>query len=75
MRVWFNALSESVAFALHALLVNKLRTFLSLLGISIGIFSIILVYTVVDSLESNIRSSVESLGNDVVYIQKWSWGG
>jgi putative ABC transport system permease protein len=75
MRAWFNALSESVAFALHALLVNKLRAFLSLSGISIGIFSIILVYTVVDSLESNIRSSVESLGNDVVYIQKWSWGG
>lgn len=75
MRAWLNALFESISFAVHALLVNKLRAFLSLSGISIGIFSIILVYTVVDSLESNIRNSVESLGSNVVYVQKWSWGG
>jgi putative ABC transport system permease protein len=75
MRAWLNILYESVAFAFHALMVNKLRAFLSLLGISIGIFSIILVYAVVDSLEANIRSSVNSLGNNVVYVQKWGWGG
>jgi putative ABC transport system permease protein len=66
---------ESVRSAVHALSVNKLRAVLSLFGISIGIFSIILVYTVVDSLEANIRKSVESLGNNVVYVQKWGWGG
>lgn len=58
-----------------ALVSNKLRTFLSLLGITIGIFAIIAVYAIVDSLERNIRQSVESLGSDVVYIQKWPWGG
>jgi putative ABC transport system permease protein len=46
---------ESVAFAWHSLLSNKLRSFLSLLGITIGIFAIILVFTIVDGLESNIR--------------------
>jgi putative ABC transport system permease protein len=66
---------ESFSFAIHALSVNKLRTFLSLLGISIGIFAIIAVYTIVDSLEANIRNSVQSLGGDVIYVQKWSWGG
>ena len=60
-------------FAFHALAVNKLRTFLSLLGITIGIFTIILVFTVVDSLEKNVRQSVESLGDNVIYIQKWPW--
>jgi len=64
---------ESFAFAFTALRVNKLRTFLSLLGISIGIFTIITVFTVVDSLENNIRGSVAKLGDDVLYVQKWPW--
>lgn len=61
--------------ALQELRVNKLRTFLSLLGITIGIFCIIAVYTVTDSLERNVRSEVSALGDDVVYIEKWPWGG
>ena len=66
-------LRESIVFAWHALVSNKLRTFLSLLGVTIGIFSIITVFTVVDSLERNIRGSVQSLGDDVVFIMKWPW--
>lgn len=64
---------ESFIFALHAASVNKLRTFLSLLGITIGIFAIISVLTVIDSLERNVRNSLQSLGNNVVYVQKWPW--
>ena len=66
---------ESVLFAVISLAANKLRTLLSLLGITIGIFAIILVYSIVDSLEKNIRDSVSQLGDNVVYIQKWPWGG
>lgn len=66
-------LKESLIFALHSLVANKLRSFLSLLGITIGIFAIILVFTIVDSLENNIRDSIKSLGNNVVYVQKWPW--
>ncbi|WP_317899837.1 ABC transporter permease [Aurantibacillus circumpalustris] len=69
----FVLLKESVLFAWQSLVSNKLRSFLSLLGITIGIFAIILVFTIVDGLESNIRGSVESLGNNVVYVQKWPW--
>jgi len=66
---------NSLKMALQELRVNKLRTFLSLLGITIGIFCIIAVFTVTDSMEKNIRSDVQSLGSDVIYIQKWPWGG
>ncbi len=66
-------LKESFLFAYHALVSNKLRTILSLLGITIGIFAIISVFTVIDSLEKNIRTSVASLGENVVFIQKWPW--
>jgi putative ABC transport system permease protein len=64
---------ESLLFALHALRVNRLRTMLSLLGITIGIFAIIAVFTAVDSMENKIRDSVKSLGENVIYIQKWPW--
>jgi len=69
----FMMFKESLLFAWQSLVANKLRSFLSLLGITIGIFAIILVFTIVDGLESNIRGSVQSLGNNVVYIQKWPW--
>jgi putative ABC transport system permease protein len=71
--MFFNFLIESFRFAFHALKVNKLRTFLSLLGISIGIFSIISVFTITDTLEKKVRVDVESLGNNVIYINKWPW--
>ena len=64
---------ESFLFAVQALITNKLRSFLSLLGITIGIFAIISVFTMTDSLEKKLRDSVKSLGDDVVYIQKWPW--
>ena len=69
----FTLLKESIVFAWQALVSNKLRTFLSLLGITIGIFAIITVFTIVDSLERNIRGSVQSLGENVVFIMKWPW--
>ncbi len=64
---------ESLFFATNALAVNKVRTFLSLLGITIGIFSIISVFTIFDSLENAIKSEINSLGNNVIFIQKWPW--
>ncbi len=66
-------LKESYLAAISALVVNKMRTFLSLLGITIGIFAIISVFTVIDSMETSVRSSIESLGDNVIYIQKWPW--
>lgn len=75
MIVFIRLIKESLLFAVISLTVNKLRTLLSLLGITIGIFAIILVYSIVDSLEKNIRDSVSQLGDDVVYVQKWPWGG
>jgi putative ABC transport system permease protein len=64
---------ESFRFAYNSLVVNKLRTFLSLLGITIGIFCIISVFTIIDSLERTIRDSMSKLGSNVIYIQKWPW--
>jgi len=64
---------ESYIFAFQEIIVNKVRTILSLLGITIGIFCVISVFTIFDSMESAIRKSIASLGSNVVYIQKWPW--
>jgi len=64
---------ESLIMAIQSVTVNRLRATLSLLGITIGIFAIIAVFTIVDSLETNIRESVNSLGNDIIYLEKWPW--
>lgn len=66
---------ESLGFAWRALKSNILRTVLSLLGVTIGIFSIIAVLTLVDSLEKNIRDSLNFLGSDVIYVGKWPFIG
>ncbi len=62
---------ESFRFAFKALKVNLLRTVLSLLGVTIGIFAIIAVFTIVDSLEKNIKDSFSFLGSGVIYAEKW----
>lgn len=71
--LFLTLLRESVLFAFHALRVNRLRTLLSLLGITIGIFAIIAVFTAVDSMATKIRGSVKSLGEDVVFVQRMPW--
>lgn len=73
MKIFLRLLRESLIFALHELRVNKVRTILSLSGITIGIFSVISVLTIFDSLEIQLRTSINSLGSDVLYIQKWPW--
>ncbi|MCE5346954.1 MAG: ABC transporter permease [Bacteroidales bacterium] len=72
--MFFRLLKEGFLFAINSVWVNKLRTFLSLFGITIGIFSIISVFTVLDWMEKSIRDSISSLGENVVYIDKWPWG-
>ena len=74
MTVLTKIIAESISQALQQLRANKLRSFLSLLGVSIGIFCIIGVLSAVDSLEDNVRGSIEKLGNDVIYVNKFSWG-
>lgn len=72
-RLILRLVGESFLFALEALRVNRMRTLLSLLGITIGIFAIISVFTVTDALELKIRKDVESLGSNVVHVDKWPW--
>src|ERR1700729_2236886 len=62
---------NSLKLAIQELRSNKLRTFLSLLGITFGIFCIIGVLATVSSMKLAITSELASLGNHVIFIQKY----
>lgn len=69
----FRQILESFRFAWQALRGNLTRTILSLLGVTVGIFAIVAVFTIVDSLERNIKESMSFIGDKVLYVQKWPW--
>ena len=74
MLIYLRVLKESFNFAINALKNNRLRTFLSLLGVTIGIFSIIAVLAAVDSLEKNIKGSLSSLDNSTIILMRFNFG-
>ena len=69
--LWF----ASATYALNSLKANKLRSFLSLLGMVIGIFLIIFIGAAVDALKKNINDSISRLGDEVIFVHKWPWEG
>lgn len=73
MRRLIEIVSSSFKMALQELWKNKLRAFLSLFGVTIGIFCIIGVLATVNSLEYNIQSEIKSLGTNTIYIDKWEY--
>ena len=74
MLVYLRLLKESLSFAINALRNNKLRTLLSLLGVTIGIFSIIAVLAAVDSLDKKISKDLSSLDKNTIYLMKFNFG-
>jgi len=68
-----SSLGESLRFASSSIKSNPLRTFLSLFGITVGVFCIILIFTFVDSIRLGVEESINKLGSNTLYIQKWPW--
>ncbi len=66
---------DAISFVLQYIRSNKLRTFLSLLGVTIGIFTIVAIFIVIDSMKEGVTASLSKLGNNVVYVEKWPWQG
>lgn len=74
MFLYLRLLKESFSFAMNALRNNKLRTFLSLLGVTIGIFSIIAVLAAVDSLDQKIKGDLGGLDKNTIYLMRFTFG-
>ena len=74
MLLYLRLLSESFSFAINALRNNKLRTLLSLLGVTIGIFSIIAVLAAVDSMDKKIKEDLSDIDMNTIYLIRFSFG-
>ena len=73
MKLFIRLVLESLLFSFNSIIANPIRTLLSLLGVTIGIFTIIAVLSLVDSLEDSIQDSLDFLGTDNLRIEKWPW--
>ncbi len=71
IKVVLRLMGESAIFAFSSLKGDKFRTFLSLFGVSIGIFSIVMVFTALDALKANVERGLSSFGSNVVYVQQF----
>jgi putative ABC transport system permease protein len=67
----FGELRESCVMALGAIAAHKLRSTLTLLGVLVGVFSIIVVMTAMRVMQSNIETQLSSLGNQTFMVRKW----
>lgn len=74
MLLYFRLLKESFSFAFNALKTNKLRTLLSLLGVTVGIFSIIAVLAAVDSMDKKIKDDLSDMDLNTIYLFNRSFG-
>jgi putative ABC transport system permease protein len=71
VKIIFKIFTQSLRLSFEELRSSKLRSFLSLTGITIGILCVISVRTAVNSLEKNIKDSFDTFGGDILYVQKW----
>ena len=69
----FAEFKESVALAFDVLRRNPLRSFLTVLGIVIGVTTIIVIGAVINGLNSNVLGNIQSLGSSTVIVSKFSW--
>jgi putative ABC transport system permease protein len=75
MKRYFIELKEGIGFSIRALRANKMRSGLTTLGIVIGIVSVTLMGTAIEGLNQAFNNSIAKLGADVLYVQKFPWGG
>src|SRR3954463_7087213 len=75
MQRFLNEFTESVRIALTQIRANKMRSVLTALGVIIGIVAVTLMGTAIRGIDTGFQNSLAMLGDDVVYVQKWPWGG
>ena len=71
----FNLFFENIRIAVSAILSSKMRSFLTALGIIIGVLAVTLMGTLISGLDRSFDNSMSFLGKDVLFISKYEWFG
>ena len=66
---------ENFIISISAIFENKVRSFLTALGIIIGVYSVTMMGTLIAGLDKTFEGSMSFLGKDVLYISRWEWFG
>ncbi len=73
MRNILYEMKEGFVIAFNALRANKVRSFLTMLSIVIGITAVVLMTTAIKGINNSFQNGISALGSDVLYIDKWAW--
>lgn len=66
-------LKEAMFIALRAIRANKVRSILTMLGIVIGVTSVVLMTTAIKGIDNSFQKGMSALGSDILYVDKWAW--
>lgn len=66
-------IKEGFFIALRAIRANKVRSILTMLGIVIGVTSVVVMSTAIKGIDKAFQDGVSALGSDVLYVDKWAW--
>ncbi|MFA6598158.1 MAG: ABC transporter permease [Ignavibacteriaceae bacterium] len=66
-------IKEAMFIALRAIQANKVRSILTMLGIVIGVTSVVLMTTAIKGIDNSFQKGMSALGSDVLYVDKWAW--
>jgi putative ABC transport system permease protein len=67
----FDDIKESTAMAIDTLRANKLRSSLTVLGVSVGVLTVIFMVSIIQGLNKAFAEQVESLGSNTIFISKF----
>jgi putative ABC transport system permease protein len=70
---FWQLIKEGFRVALHSLKTHRLRTFLAMIGVAIGIFAITIIFTFVDSMTYGITKNLSQMGNRVFFVHHVAW--
>ncbi|MCB0838181.1 MAG: ABC transporter permease [Bacteroidetes bacterium] len=66
-------IKEGLKIAIDAIAANRLRSFLTMLGVAVGIFAIVSILTMVNSMQTSITKNISALGNTTIFVHHFPW--
>ncbi len=74
MKILRSDIYENLRMALSTLLANKLRSFLTVFGVVIGVITVMLIASIISGIDVSVKKEVESFGTRSIFISKYNPG-
>ena len=74
MRILRGDIYENLAMALQTLRANKLRSFLTVVGVMIGVITVMLIASIISGIDEQVKKEIESFGTRSIFVAKFDPG-